>query len=670
MPAPVTFSLDADGVGWIVFDQPDAAANVFNAATQAALAASVAAAASSGARAIVVRSAKERIFIAGADLKWLGSLANADAAAAFSRAGQQLFQQLADLRVPVVCAIHGACAGGGYELALACHWRIASEAPVTQIGLPEVDLGTIPGWGGCTRLPRLIGATPALDHILRARLLSARDALKAGLVDEVVPPVRLHDAARGAALRLAGSPHPFARPKPALPAPGTLEPLRRATLARTRGHLPAAPAVIDVVEQTATLDVPAALELEARAFGRVTASEACRHLVEVFFLRQAARKRTLAGWFSSPPTGPLPPIRRIGVVGAGVMGSGIAQSLAVAGHEVVLRDVQPAQLDRGLLVARKLCDDAVRLGRITLDAAHAAFSRIQPTTGWEGFEGCDLVIEAIVEDRTAKQLLFTELARRVRPDALLVSNTSALPIEDLAGGVPNPERTLGVHFFNPVSRMPLVELVLGRATSAEAAARVLALVLSLGKSPIIARSAPGFLVTRVLFFYLNAAVKLWESGVPVSVLDEALRDFGWPMGPLRLIDEVGLDVSQAIFEEMAHYYPARFAPARGCQLLLSAGLKGRKNGTAAGFYRYEDGHERVNDAAPRAPANQVDPTLMVPAAISAHLMGIMIDEARRCLAEGVVQSADDIDFALLAGTGFPAFRGGLMRYARSLERPS
>jgi 3-hydroxyacyl-CoA dehydrogenase/enoyl-CoA hydratase/3-hydroxybutyryl-CoA epimerase len=513
----------------------------------------------------------------------------------------------------------------------------------------------------------LIGAAAALDHILRAKLLPANEALATGLVDEVVPAAELKTRAKIAALRLVAEKRPPFRPTPPVPAPGYFAGLRQSTAKKLRDQQPAPLAVIEVVEQGAGLDPAQAFEIEARVFGRVTAGEVCKNLVEVFFLRDAARKRTLDGWFVAP-AGPLPPVKRVGVVGAGVMGSGIAHWLAASGYEVVLRDVQPEFVERGREVVSGLFAGAVKRGQLSAAAAAEGLGRLTTTTAWDGFATCDLVIEAIVENVDAKRQLFAELAAIVRPDTLLVSNTSALPIEEIAGHVPRPERTLGVHFFNPVSRMPLVELVISRSTSAESAARVLALTRTLGKSPVISRSSPGFLMTRVLFFYLNEAVKLWEQGVPAAMLDGAMRDFGWPMGPLRLIDEVGVDVSDFIFHEMAHYFPARLASTHACTQLLAAGLKGRKNGTGAGFYTYVNGREAVNEAVPRSPAVGSSQAGLSPSAIVDHLMGVMIDEACLCLKEGVVLSPADVDFALLSGAGFPAFRGGLMRYARSIGR--
>jgi len=660
-PAPVTFSRDADGVGWIVFDAPQARANVFNPHTLAAFSAALDTAERVSPKAVVVCSAKEKIFIAGADLRWLGSLASAEAAADVSRAGQGLFQRVANFPAPVVCAIHGACAGGGFELALACHWRIASDAPATQLGLPETSIGTIPGWGGCVRLPRLVGVQPALEHILRGQLVGARDALAAGLLNEVVSPAELKARAKTMALRLAAEGVPPIPPRTA-PRPEIFSELRKTTLAKIGGHQPAPLAAIDVVERTAQLPGDEALAIEARIFGDVTAGAVCKNLIRVFFLRDAARKRTLDDWFEGRVGRPRT-IARVGVVGAGVMGSGVAQWLAARGFDVVMRDVRPELVARGLEVVRELFDEAVKRGKMSAAEADSALVRIATTTDWDGFAACDLVIEAVVENVATKRKLFSELADVVRADALLASNTSALPIEEIAGHVPNPARTVGIHFFNPVSRMPLVELILSRHTSAETAESALALVKALGKSPIVCRSSPGFLVTRVLFFYLNEAVRLWEQGLATTATDEALRDFGWPMGPLRLIDEVGVDVTDFILGEMAHYFPQRFTRTTATTRLLAAGLRGRKNGASTGFYTYAP-RENANDPRTRELAGRLGELTLPPDEITASLMRVMVDEAQRCLDEGVVKSADDVDFALLSGAGFPAWRGGLMRWAR------
>jgi 3-hydroxyacyl-CoA dehydrogenase/enoyl-CoA hydratase/3-hydroxybutyryl-CoA epimerase len=386
------------------------------------------------------------------------------------------------------------------------------------------------------------------------------------------------------------------------------------------------------------------------------------NLVHVFFLKDAVKKLSVDAWYPRPAEVAAPtPFRKVGVIGAGVMGSGIAQWCAARGYSVVMRDVKPEFVARGLAVIQGLFDEAAKRGKMSADAAAQGMARVQGTTDLAALSDCDLVVEAIVENVAAKQALFAELCAVVRPDCILASNTSALPIEELAATASVPGRTIGIHFFNPVSRMPLIEMVLSPHTTRETADRVLAFAKHLGKTPVICRSSPGFLVTRVLFFYLNAACELWEQGVPTDVIDRAMRDWGWPMGPMRLIDEVGVDVTDFIYGEMKHYFPARFAATTVCGKMLAAGLKGRKNGASSGFYVSAGGKEALNPAmAQFAPAGG---RAMEAAAIQDHLNGVMIAETKRVLDEGVLKSAADADFALLMGTGFPAFRGGLMRYA-------
>jgi 3-hydroxyacyl-CoA dehydrogenase / enoyl-CoA hydratase / 3-hydroxybutyryl-CoA epimerase len=378
-------------------------------------------------------------------------------------------------------------------------------------------------------------------------------------------------------------------------------------------------------------------------------------------LKIEARQRTLRGWEFPVSDEFRGAIGKVGVVGAGVMGSGIAHWCAMSGLTVVLRDVQPEFVERGLNVIRGLCETGVKREQLTAEAAQQALGRITTTTGWAGFADCDLVIEAIVENVAAKQKLFFEIAQVVGPDVLLATNTSALPIEEIFGGLPNPARSVGLHFFNPVGRMPLVELIIGRQTGAGTATAALDFVKLLGKSPVICRSAPGFLVTRVLFFYLNAACRLGEEGVPPETIDAAMREWGWPMGPMRLIDEVGVDVTDFIFGEMAHYFPARFQRTTICAQLLGAGLKGRKNGAGSGFYAYEGRSSLPNPVvAAFLPGSTTPVTVDI---IQDQLMGVMIAEAKRCLDEGVIKTPEDVDFALLSGAGFPVAKGGLMHWS-------
>ncbi len=423
--------------------------------------------------------------------------------------------------------------------------------------------------------------------------------------------------------------------------------------------------MLDAVEQGAGLPLAPALDLEAALFGGVAAGETAKNLIQVFLLKEAGKKVTTDAWFpNEKAAAKVEPFRIIGIIGAGVMGSGIAQWCASRGFGVILCDTDKEAVDRGIKVIRGLFKQQEERGLLTAAEAHRMMGGIGVTTNLEDFEMCDLVIEAIVENVGAKQKLFAELTKVMPPDCVFASNTSALPLEELAATAANPGRVVGLHFFNPVGRMPLVELVLGQATTRATADRALAFVKALGKTPVICRSSPGFLVTRVLFFYLNEACRLWEQGAPTDAIDRALREWGWPMGPMRLIDEVGVDVTDFIFDEMQHYFPDRFTATTVCKRMLAARLRGRKNGESSGFYSYTDGKETLNAAmASFAPAAK---SSLESAALAERLNGVMIDETKRVLAEGVLKTPDEADLALLLGAGFPAFRGGLMRHAKSI----
>jgi 3-hydroxyacyl-CoA dehydrogenase/enoyl-CoA hydratase/3-hydroxybutyryl-CoA epimerase len=567
------------------------------------------------------------------------------------------------LPVPVLAAIHGASAGGGYEVALAAHYRLASESPATVIGLPEVGLGTIPGWGGCARLPRLIGTSAAIEHILAARLLPAAQAKAAGLVDELAPAEGFRDAARAVALRLAENGVPSRTLAPGEMGTEAIDTRRARVLEKTRGLQPAPIVLLDVVARSFDRPIQEALAEEARQFGRVTVTPECRGLVRTFFLKEAFRKPDVDAWFPDMESHPHAPVSRVGVIGAGVMGAGIAQWLAARGLAVVLKDVDESALQRARESIRILFEEAVRRGKTSAPQAESAIAAMRTTTEWDGLADCDLIIEAIFEDLAAKQEIFRKLASLVPPTTILASNTSALPIDSIAADVPDPERVVGIHFFNPVSRMPLVEVILGPHTSRATADRVAQWTRRIGKSAVFCKSSPGFIVTRILFFYLNEAVRIWSTQPDTLAIDEAMLDFGMPMGPLRLIDEVGIDVTAFIMEGMAGYYAGRFTPANAAKKLVASSLKGRKSG--AGFYRYSGRRESVNEEAIAiAGATPVGEPLSA-AEIRERLLDLMVREARGCIEEGIVKSADDIDFAMLLGTGFPAFRGGLTHWAKA-----
>lgn len=680
--APPCFRLETagDGIATLVFDCPDSRANVLHRDNLLELEQHLAAlAADTGTRGLILTSAKPSIFIAGADLR---RLRDADAAEVddLIGLGQRVFTLLQRLPFPTVAAIHGACAGGGFELALACRHRIASDHRSTKIGLPETGLGLIPGWGGSTRLPRLIGLAAAVPLVLKGSLLPAPVALRRGLVDQVVAPEHLADQAR---LLVTSAPRPRRTRLRArcLHLPGIRHLYHRLALRqlrqKTRGHYPAQEKALQVMVQGVGTSMRRSLELERSAFAGLLPLESTRHLTGLFFQREQAKRLTVAD-------GKAAPVERVAVVGAGVMGAGIAYWLAARGLHVLLQDVADDPLAKALHGIRRQFDDAVRRRHLTATEAQRAFDRIAASSRPVPLHRFQAIIEAAPEDMEIKQRLYRELASRSAPGTLWCSNTSALPITQLAAAAPDPSRFVGLHFFNPVHRMPLIEIVPGGESSPDAVATAVGLVQTVGKLPVLARDKPGFLVNRVLMPYLMEAVRLFDQGHTATTIDHAMLDFGMPMGPLRLLDEVGLDVALHVGETLApafdHFPPAPLL----LREMIDEGLLGRKNGR--GFYLHQPasgwmaglaalalpsrrGQPRPNPAAARLAGGRGD-RLPVPAdGIAGYLAGLLEEEAARCLREGIADNAGAIDFAMVAGTGYPPFRGGPLARAGLRDQP-
>jgi 3-hydroxyacyl-CoA dehydrogenase / enoyl-CoA hydratase / 3-hydroxybutyryl-CoA epimerase len=563
-----------------------------------------------------------------------------------------------------VAAVDGVCLGGGTELILACDVRIASDRPETRIGLPEIRLGIIPGFGGTTRLPRVIGLSDALGMILTGTTVSARRAQRTGLISERMHPAVLYERARELALSLADGAKP-ARRRPRLlkrvldgTSPGrriVLRQARRQVLRETRGHYPAPLEALRVVRRSARLPLDAALAVEAEAVGRLVVTDVSKNLLHVFRLMEAAKK-------AGPPGAVPRPVERVAVLGAGVMGGGIAQLLAYRGLDVRLKDIAADALGLGLRHARGMFDRMVRRGRIQRRDAERFMDAISPTLEYTGFATADVVIEAVVERMDVKKQVLREAEASVRPGCVLASNTSSLSISDMQSALDRPADFAGMHFFNPVHRMPLVEVIRGDATSDDTVATVLALTRRLEKTPVIVRDGPGFLVNRILAPYLNEAGWLLAEGAPVEDVDRALRRFGMPMGPLRLLDEVGLDVARHAGAVMHAAFGDRLAPPPPLTALEGTGLLGRKGGR--GFYRYEGERERgVNTgvyAALSLPARRSE---VAEDEIRDRMLLAMVNEAARILEEGIVAGPGDVDLGMITGTGFPPFRGGLLRWA-------
>ena len=614
-------------------------------------------------KSIVIRSGKPDIFIAGADIDEFIALSSAEEAARLSRDGQLLMQRVADSSKPVVAAIHGACLGGGLELALACHYRVASDHPRTVLGFPEVQLGLIPGAGGSNRLPRLIGARAALDLILGARNERGKKALALGLIDELVPEAILLDIAIAAAERLGRGAGGGRRRGGSFIIDGN--PLgrilvyrgaRKQVLAKTGGHYPAPLRAIDVVRTSLEHGMTRGLEAEAQAFGELSMTDVSRRLVEVFFATTELKKD------DGVPEGygHARPVRRVGVIGAGFMGSGIAGTAVVnAAVEVRLKDADLVKVGKGLKGATDILTAQLARHRLTPHEYARRRGYLSGTGGFDGFGGADIVIEAVFEDLALKRQVVADAEAAIPAATVIATNTSTLPIHEIAAAARHPERVLGMHFFSPVEKMPLLEVIPSDRTSADAIVTAVQFGRRMGKTVIVVADSPGFWVNRILLPYLNEAGFLLEEGVPIDTIDAVMTGWGFPVGPVALMDEVGLDIGEKAAKVMHQSLGDRLRPSRVIGVMRADGRLGRKN--ARGFYFYRNGHKTGADSSVFhllgvRPLGEVDRRQ-----VEDRLVFAMLNEAARAMSEGVVRTPRDGDIGALFGIGFPAFRGGPLR---------
>jgi 3-hydroxyacyl-CoA dehydrogenase / enoyl-CoA hydratase / 3-hydroxybutyryl-CoA epimerase len=666
------------------FDRPGSAANIFDLRTLEELAEELEfIAGAPQLKGLVITSAKPSIFIAGADLRMISEAASPEEGRKLIEAGQQVMNRLAALPIPSVAAIHGAAVGGGCELCLACDYRVASLDRATKIGLPETQLGLLPAWGGSTRLPRLVGLPKALDIILAGKTLAAKPALKCGLVDELAPVEYLLDVA--VRLTHRGKPHRPARRwvNNWLVASVLAARVRSQLLKKTRGNYPAVLKALAVATRGLSKSLSSSLQLERDGMLELMQTEACRNLVRVFFLQERARKQrvhptgsagisagVLSGLnrFSPAAMTALPvvepkPVGRAAVVGGGVMGAGIAQWLSAHHLPVILRDLNTEQVAKGMANIAKVYQEGVKRHVFSPREARDGFDRVSPAATEVPLRRVDLVIEAAAEDFDIKRKIFQRLDELTGEETMLATNTSALPISELAASTRWPERVLGLHFFNPVHRMQLVEVISAHQTSPEVLQRALRFVQQIGKLPVLVRDSPGFLVNRILMPYLVEAGNLFEAGVDVTSLDEAMLDFGLPMGPMRLLDEVGIDVACHVAQTLATTYREHMVVPAILGTMVQTGLLGRKNGR--GFYLHAKGREpRPNPQVTAYQSATIAPHS--PVALQQRMVLLMVNEAARCLEEAVVAEPADVYFAMIMGTGFAPFRGGPLRYADSL----
>ena len=628
---------DRGNICWLTFDRAESSTNTLSRDVLDELERLLNDLAVALPHALVIRSGKPGGFIAGADVHEFTAIADESAALAMSRRGQEIFSRLGALPIPTIALIHGFCLGGGLELALACRYRVASDDPSTRLGLPEILLGIHPGFGGTVRLIRLVGPLTGLDLMLTGKTLSARAALKIGLVNYAVPERHLENAARA----IAAAPLPLRRLplKERLAGLPAVKKLAAGYLRRTvskkanRSHYPAPYALIDLWQGFTGNDAANYAD-EAASVARLITGSTARNLVRVFLLQEQLKA---TGRIEAKP------VEKVHLVGGGAMGGDIAIWCALQGMHVTIQDLDTGRLGQVVTRAQALFTRTLKERR----EIEAAMDRLVPDPAGHGAARADLVIEAIFENADAKRDLYRQLEPRMRTDAILATNTSSIPLQELAVVLVCPGRLIGLHFFNPVDKMQLVEVVSTEQSDRSLVKRGAAFVRAIKRLPLTVTSTPGFLVNRILLPYLLEAVTLVGEGIPPAAIDRAATDFGMPMGPIRLADTVGLDICLSVATILSKHYPVE-VPARLSEL-VAAGHLGRKSGQ--GFYDYRS-VEKGKSAASRGVNEE----------ITSRIMLRLLNEAVACRREGVVADADMLDAGVVFGTGFAPFRGGPMHH--------
>jgi 3-hydroxyacyl-CoA dehydrogenase / enoyl-CoA hydratase / 3-hydroxybutyryl-CoA epimerase len=657
----IAVAIDPEQIATILIDQPGEKINVMNLAFVSDLEQAVDAL-PSDLKGVIVASGKQGQFVAGADLKQLLQAETPEQPTELVRRLHRVLNRLERLPYPSVAAINGPALGGGLELALACDYRVAAETDAATLGQVEIQLGLLPAGGGAQRLPRLVGLTRALELILQAKKINPKRAKRLGVIDEVVHPAVLLPAARAWVKKGKRSGHPRwsrldqAAERWPLVRSFIYRQTERSIRKRTGGHYPAPLKTLDAICAGQEQGFGAGLAAEAVAFGELALSPVARNLIQLFFATEGL-KREQKGLSSQAKA-----IDHVGVVGAGFMGAGIAQAAAVTGYGVRLRDVKPEQVARGLKTVRDLTLGAARKGRFSRPAAQSIVSLVSGTTDYSGFARTNLVIEAVFEDISVKRQVIAELEAALPPQAIIASNTSSLPIGTLASKAIHPERIVGMHFFSPVHKMPLLEVIRGAQSSPEAVATVVEAGRKMGKSVIVVADGPGFYTTRVLGFMVQEAGQLFAEGAAIEEIDRAMTAFGFPVGPLALSDEVGLDVAAHVAEVLGSAFGERFTASEAIGAMVKQGRLGRKS--KSGFYDYTNRKKRP---APAAYAlRDAEPQHFARDLIQRRLVLAFVNEAARCLEAEVIACARDGDVGAILGIGFPPFLGGPFRYSDAL----
>jgi len=662
----IKFRVD-EGFAIIEFDALDSKVNVLSAQSLSEFDEIISqVSAVSGLKGVILSSSKPDIFIAGADIKEIEKITVANEGQEKARAGQKIINKLENLSVPSIALINGACLGGGLELALACDWRFCSVSEKVKIGLPEVKLGIIPGFGGTKRLPRLVGLRKGLEMILSGEVISGKDAFKIGLVEGIfLNNLLLQEA------KLFLKAHPGKRKdlRPKLKGimakalDGTFigrmvlkDQTKKFVLKTTKGQYPAPLKALEVVTANYNSSLEAALEREAVAFGSLVIGEISKSLVSVFYLVEKYKK---VKWVEAQPR----KIHKCGLLGAGVMGGGIAQLFSYYGVQVRMKDLNYQALGKGLKQAKEVYDFGVKKRKIKPNQADVGMGLISVTCDYSGFQNADLIVEAVVEDKNIKKKVWNEVSAVVSKDAIIASNTSCLSVEEMSSEIQNKERAVGMHFFNPVHRMPLIEIIRAPQTSDETVATIVDFSRKIGKTSIVVKDTCGFLVNRILLPYLNEAGFLLMEGIDFERVDKICLKFGMPMGPFTLMDEIGLDVGYKVAVLLEEHFGSRMKVAGVLKEVYAKKWFGKKTGT--GFYVHKGKEKCVNKEISFL-VGAGKSSLISDEEILKRIIYKMINEAAMCLHEGVCREPSDVDIGMIMGIGFPPFKGGLLRYADSI----
>lgn len=670
MSSLMEYRVDQDLIGHIVFNHPTEKMNVMSAQFMEELLDILGRVErDEKIRGVILESGKPGVFIAGADIKWLQELKTPGDCRNFAKAAHAPFNRLETLKVPTVAAIGGVCLGGGLELALACRWRVAADIPAVQMGLPEVKLGVIPGGGGTQRLPALIGIKNALELATAGKTLRVQEALKLGLVDALFPAEHFNEKAKEFLLRKIGEGAPVTRPwqsgdfrygaSAEEKTPEVQKQLfagaRQMTMKATKGFVPAPFKVIDSMEAGATGGFEAGLRAEQEIFGDILCSNEARNLIDLFMMQNAMTKVYGSKDRSIKPE----PIRKVGVLGAGLMGSGIAHSVILSGRPVVMKDVSDEALERGVNSIRGILKAEVDKGRMAEAKMNEILARITKSTDYAAFADVDLVIEAVFEDMGIKQQVILDIEKVLPDHAIFASNTSSLAISELSKASRRPERFIGLHYFSPVNRMPLLEIIRGQKTSEQTVVTAVAFSHATRKLPIVVNDCWGFYTTRSVCAYLAEALHCLNDGADVQAIDEALMGFGMPVGPVTLLDEVGHDVGAHVLTIMQMAYPSRFSDDLA-HLTVKDQRLGRKN--QRGFYLYEAGKKKGVDESVYPLFKDRKALPLTKEEIQERVALCLINEVGFCMGENILTNPIDAEMGLIFGIGFPPFRGGPLHY--------